>query len=593
MHRWFPLARAVRIFLAYVFCRSCCSQGVQVFARAFCPVRSISFSMSALTLLLLGLLPSLAALRPELALLSSTADGEEEATSSSLMEAEGQGRDQADPQVQEVTVRPGRLGIAWHTGTGQLAAVLPGSQAEKLGLKVGQHIVKIGKKKYTQAGYTQARAKEIPFQMSVRSPTQMEQNIEKAFEVLAIPAGLLGLVLVCGLPWVVYSHLTMSDSQQQDGFSKALSHPLPLTMMLAYPCGQSGLALLEWSYSGVLVKMETVIELLHVVGLVVGLHLNKNNQALSKPLSSSYASLLRKTELVALTICAIAALSSAAQVTEVHIYHPCSKKTGCSFTFSNVSNMLLHSGTIPTLFAQFVFTCYVARITLATRQHMFEVQSKMPCKPTEFFECVHKPCAVLLDNSTPELVTCGWPLVLAAPDTVISGFLFYVNGMNLFYLAPSSFNWLLLLNWTKFVLCSSQLAGVVLAVVVGPLNLSSALKDFQNRLNEERKRDATLHAQIEGVETMLERHNCGQGFGIPVFDGLVLTKDLLQNMCIRLALVGAAIKTFLDTEGGFAKEPESDLGPTLASITSEVHNISLLLTSNISNHTFNMSNHTP
>ena len=101
-----------------------------------------------------------------------------------------------------------------------------------------------------------------------------------------------------------------------------------------------------------------------------------------------------------------------------------------------------------------------------------------------------------------------------------------------------------------------------------------------------------MHTQIEGVEAMLERHNCGQGFGIPVFDGFVLTKSLLQNMCIRLALVGAAIKTFLDAEGGFAKEPEEDLGPTLASIASEVHNISVLLTSNISNHTFNMSNHT-
>lgn len=71
--------------------------------------------MSALTLLLLGLLPSLAALRPELTLLSSPADGEKEATSLSLMEAEGQGRDQADPpsRVRVVTAEPGKLGIIW------------------------------------------------------------------------------------------------------------------------------------------------------------------------------------------------------------------------------------------------------------------------------------------------------------------------------------------------------------------------------------------------------------------------------------------------------------------------------------------------
>ena len=171
-----------------------------------------------------------------------------------------------------------------------------GSQAQKLGLKAGQYIVGAGKKQYRPKvlleEFRQARAKSKPFQMSVRSPTQMEKNIVQAFEALAMPVGLLGVVLVLGLPWIMYSYLTTSDSQQQDGFSKALSHPLPLTMMLAYACGQSGLALLEWRYTGILAKMQTVIELLRVVGLVLGLHLNKNNQALSKPLSRSNASLL-------------------------------------------------------------------------------------------------------------------------------------------------------------------------------------------------------------------------------------------------------------------------------------------------------------
>ena len=295
---------------------------MQVFARAFCPVHSISSSMSALTLLLLGLLPSLAALRPELTLLSSTADGE----------GEDQARDQDDPQVQVVTVRPGRLGIIWDRGTGKLSLVEPGSQAEKLGLKAGQYIVGVGTKKYLLSVYQQARAKKTPFQMSVKSPTQMEQNIEQAFQVLIMPAGLLGLVLVLGLPWVMYSHLTMSDSQEQDGISKAFSHPLPLTIMLAYACGQSGLVLLAWSYTGVLAKMKTIIRQLHVVGLVLGLHLNKNNKALSKPLSGSYALLLRKTVLVALNICTIALLSSAAATVNAYIC-PMQQRNGLQLYF--------------------------------------------------------------------------------------------------------------------------------------------------------------------------------------------------------------------------------------------------------------------
>ena len=542
-------------------------------------MRSISSSMSALTLLLLGLLPSLAALRPELTLLSSTVDGKKEATSSSLMEAEGQGRDQADPQsrVRVVTAKPGKLGIFWNPNTGKILAVGSGSQAEKLGLKAGEHFIRLGKKKFGLIALRNAAKGSRPFEISVESPTKMEQKMEQAFQVLAMPSGLLGFVLVLGLPWVMYSHLTMSDSQQQDGFSKALSHPLPLTMMLTFAFAQSGLALLEWPYSGILTMVNDAINILHVVGLVLGLHLNKNNKALSKPLSGSNASLLWKTELVALKLCAIAVLSSAAVVAKVYIYDTCTTKTGCSFKLSDFPKMLLdvYGIRIPTFFAQFVFTGYVARITLATQQQMFEVQSKMPCKPTEFSECVQKPCAVLLDNSIPELVTCGWPLVLAAPDTVISGFTFYQKLTILFVNAHFTVNWL------GFFADSAHFAAVLLAVAIGPLHLSSGLKDFQKRLNEERQRDATLHIQIKGVETMLKKHNCGQGFGIPVFDGFVLTKGLLQNMCIRLALVGATIKTFVDAELGFAKEPEEVLGPTLASIKSVLQNITMLLTPNI------------
>eukprot|EP00434_Breviolum_minutum_P014863 symbB.v1.2.013103.t1/scaffold919.1/size152209/15 len=532
--------------------------------------------MSALTLLLLGLLPSLAALRPELTILSSRADGEKEATSSSLMEAEGQGRDQADPpsRVRVVTAKPGPLGIFWNPNTGKLLEVMSGSQGEKLGLKAGEHFIRLGKQKFRLIPFQKAAKGSRPYEISVESPTKMEQNMEQAFQVLAMPLGLLGLVLVLGLPWVIYSHLTMSDSQQQNGFSKALSHPLPLTMMLAFAFAQSGLALLEWPYTRILTKVYDTINNLHVVGLVLGLHLNRNNIALSKPLSSSYASLLRWTELVALNICAIAVLSSAAVVAKVYIYNPCTTKTGCSFKPSDVPKMLLDvcGQRIPTFFAQFVFTCYVARITLATRQQMFEVQSKMPCKPTEFSECVQKPCAVLLDNSIPELVTCGWPLVLAAPNTVVSGFDSY-QSLTVLFVNPYMYE-----TWLSFFANTAHCAAVLLAVAVGPLHLSSALKDFQKRLNEERQRDATLHTQIKGVERMLEKHNCGKGFGIPVFDGFVLTKGLLQYVCIRLALVGATIKSIVDAELGFAKEPEEVLGPTLGSIKSVLHNITMLLT---------------
>ena len=102
-------------------------------------------------------------------------------------------------------------------------------------------------------------------------------------------------------------------------------------------------------------------------------------------------------------------------------------------------------------------------------------------------------------------------------------------------------------------------------------------------LNKERQGNGKLDEQIEAEETMIEMQNHGQGFGIPVFDGFVITWGWLQMICIRLAILGTAIKAFLDTELGYAKEPVEELMPRLADMQKQLNNLTVMLSS--TNHT--------
>ena len=114
------------------------------------------------------------------------------------------------------------------------------------------------------------------------------------------------------------------------------------------------------------------------------------------------------------------------------------------------------------------------------------------------------------------------------------------------------------------------------------------LREFKSVLNEERQHNATLHEQIEAVESMIERQNHGQGFGIPVFDGFVIAQGWLQMICIRFAILATAIKAFLDTELGYAKEPEQVLMPHLKDMQNQLNNLTTMLR-NYTNHTWHLA----
>ena len=500
--------------------------------------------MSVSTLLLLRLLPLLAALRHEQKTLALT--------------------DTAEAEQKDVTTEVAD-GIEWDFGSGRIYLVRAGSEADKLGLKVGQHIIRVGTEPFSSAAFRTALQGQTAFQLSVESPSSTAQKIELAILCLAMPAALLSCVLALTLPCLVYSHLFMSTQGHLGEFSKQLSRPLPQIVLVALTCARAGFIALEWPYmqSAFTEKLHLFGNLLSCCGLILGLQLNRNHPAFSKQMDNSRAALLWKVQLVALTLCSIAA-----GVRVVIVVCRC----------ASWQLMVAHFGIIFTYFTLLAFTCQMCQIGLAMKQKIVEVQNGMPCSQTKFFECVHKPCAEILQSSRYELATCGWPLLLLSPFLMTTGLMFYQAFRHLCERPQYAENWLWCFkNAVQFVLFA-------FAVALLPLLLSSALKEFKSVLNEERQHNGALHEQIEAVEAMIERQNHGQGFGIRVFDGFVITQGWLQMICIRFAILATAIKAFLDTELGYAKEPEQVLMPHLKDMQNQLNNLTTML-HNYTNHT--------
>ena len=510
-------------------------------------------SMSVSSLLLLRLLPLLAALRPGQQTLALT--------------------DATDTEEKNVTIEAGTMGAYWDFGSGRIYSVRAGSQADKEGLKVGQHIVRVGTEQYSSGALRKAMQGQTAFNLSVESPSSTAQNAELAILCLAMPAATLSCLLALTLPCLVYSHLFMSSQGHVGEFSKQLSRPLPQIVLLAFMCSKAGFTALEWPYmqSAFIEKLHLCAHVLSCSGLVLGLQLNRTHPAFSKQMDGSRAALLWKMQLGALALCSIVVLFPLVRL----IVETVDGQTSWQM-------MVLVFAGILQYFSLFALTCQMCRIGFAIKQKMVELQNGMPCSEAKFFECVHKPCVEFLQSSRYQLATCGWPLLLLSPFLMTTGLEFYQRSRHLYERPEYPVNWMFAFKF------AAQLGVFAFAIALLPFLLSSALKEFKSVLNEELQSNGALHEQIEAVESMFERQNHGQGFGIPVFDGFVITQGWLQMICIRFAILGTAIKAFLDTELGYAKEPEQVLMPHLKDMQNQLNNLTTMLR-NYTNHTWHLA----
>lgn len=445
--------------------------------------------------------------------------------------------------------------------TGVITKVEPGTQAQDDGLQVGQRIIKVENTRYSQASFTSAERQGKPFDITVNSPSSFEKVVILALVCLKFPAALLGCLLVLGLPWSFYAHIT-SDFQKS---AKAFSHRLILSACVVQQFADVILTMRSWSYMGILNKVDVITDIGFAFGLAIGVVFNLNNRALDVPLKSEGVALLRQMDLVAWSLCSILVVSRIADF--VCKYSP-SSIAGLDVMMdpAHVRGILYRLGWIPADFVFLQFILLMTRTSVATHQQMLEVKDAMPCEAAEFSERVHRPCAKWLEECTLQLSTWGLPLALLIPEIIERGFMLY--GILNFHSGEEEYMRLATLLESFRQTCNVLFS--VFGVVLGPIQVSSTRRELRNALSEERRRDATLHTQIQAVETMVDSQNDGKGFGIPVFRLFVLNGAFLQTMCIRVALVGTAVKAFLDSEMGFAKVSQETSQEMLHNFTKNV-----------------------
>lgn len=316
---------------------------------------------------------------------------------------------------------------------------------------------------------------------------------------------------------------------------------------------------------GILNKVDVITDIGFAFGLAIGVVFNLNNRALDVPLKSEGVALLRQMDLVAWSLCSILVVSRIADF--VCKYSP-SSIAGLDVMMdpAHVRGILYRLGWIPADFVFLQFILLMTRTSVATHQQMLEVKDAMPCEAAEFSERVHRPCAKWLEECTLQLSTWGVPLALLIPEIIERGFMLY--GILNFHSGEEEYMRLATLLESFRQTCNVLFS--VFGVVLGPIQVSSTRRELRNALSEERRRDATLHTQIQAVETMVDSQNDGKGFGIPVFRLFVLNGAFLQTMCIRVALVGTAVKAFLDSEMGFAKVSQETSQEMLHNFTKNV-----------------------
>ncbi|CAK9000122.1 unnamed protein product [Durusdinium trenchii] len=467
-----------------------------------------------------------------------------------------------------IHMQPGRIGCWLDLSTGMIRKVYEGTQAEGLGLEVFDYITKVGSAKFSTAALENAMHGSKDFDVTVEKPSEVVWVVQCCLWCLYRPAGAVGCLLLLGLPYIIYRGLLFG----LDLDSKTLLHPavrLVVCASVAYALGKLGWLLLDWCYSGLGYKIRLASKAAGILGLVMGWLLNLSNPLLNVRLRSDSIKVLRMSNVSALLCCCTFSLFRGTEV--ACRFCPRSieeaKRTSLGATFLDV---LYDISDIPHAFLVLGFTCLTSQICMAAQQRMVEVSEGLPCEPTQFTECVHKPCAELLRDIPANLGPIGLPILLVICDMLPACLRFYNESMLLY---ASKITRGLPEYWCDVACNAFVLAGCTLAVAVGPLQLSRGLRVFEHQLTNARRLDSNMNLQVEAVEAMLAQVNDGKGWGIPVFEGFVLTKSVMQTLCLRLLLAGTVIKAFLDTELGFHQEEKERSNIQLAAIVDGLRNM--------------------
>ena len=131
-------------------------------------------------------------------------------------------------------------------------------QADKLGLKVGQRIIRIAHKPYTRGRMTRALKGSEEYSMTLEEPSTLAIQVGKVATYAKIPAGILGWLMLFFLPCIIYSRQQRASGWYLDVLSKGVVHTVAPFAAVASGGVQLLTGVLDWRYANAMSKVHTL-----------------------------------------------------------------------------------------------------------------------------------------------------------------------------------------------------------------------------------------------------------------------------------------------------------------------------------------------
>ena len=398
----------------------------------------------------------------------------------------------------DYVLEPGAIGIHLDVRTGRIEKVFEGTQARILGLSAGQYIVKVDGKKYSVSRYKKVRAQAMKakrtWRITVRDAPDTEETLGPCLDYVSRIAGAVGVLLIVAFP------LAMDRRR----FPSLDIHPLVVNLALSAAalrgCSTFGRDVMEWQLLSFGAQLQRVAFVLRVTGVLWGCLSSKNNPLLHASLRKTLTAKLKVHQVAQWVFFFLTVIFI---FLEAWVLYRNPGKSGIWHSLQAV-------GWVPWYFSILVFGLSLSRIAVAARQQMADVMEALPCDRDQFAERVRDPCTKLLEETSSELATCGVPLVLIACGAACNGARVYDRYYDLIALG----HWY---DWDDILIRAATICGGLCQLVacawvvsVGPIQLSLAAKEFDEKLFETRRHDTTLHVEVRTLQEELAKARSSQ-----------------------------------------------------------------------------------
>jgi len=463
----------------------------------------------------------------------------------------------------DVDVESGTLGIAM--GGSYILSVELGSKADRVGLKAGERIVAMNGGSFKMGHLLQLENGKVPYTLTVASPSRMVLLLVKVTTCVKVPAALLGCLLTLGMVPFYRSHQGMGSDWQDDLLARFLASPTAMISAGAFACAMTMDMLLQHEVLPALFYAARVMSCFGILHCFVDA---MASPLLASRLSDTAVARWRSENTCIWLAAAVALLLRILRVAmfyqnEAHGLQDVALWSKLTYQLAMaLMNMVLLE-----------VVAAITRILGAVEHRVLQVQGALSCKPADFFEEVHAPCAELVNKTGPQLAPLGLPL-LYLTMVMLGNYAFAYKTSRVVMTSPA-------VPWSQVCAAAYLLVEggtMAFAIVVAPLRISSALSGLCDSLSKVRCNAPELHVQVQAVESMFEKTNKGRGWGILLCRVVVVDKGFLQTAIARTLLFTTAIVAFIDSRAGF--ENVEDNSAAIARMQDSISSILSILSNN-------------